>query len=95
MARGLDDNAALLANECLQLSRSQDRALATRARGLLRALIEQAASGYEGIRVGVRRILLARPFTSVGDAPQDRKDSGEPPRLEIGDRTNKWPHIFS
>ncbi|MBW8312976.1 MAG: protein kinase [Rhizobium sp.] len=38
MARGLDDNAALLANECLQLSRSQDRALATRARGLLAEL---------------------------------------------------------
>lgn len=36
----------------------------------LRALIDQAASGYEGIRVSVRRILLARPFTSVGDAPR-------------------------
>ncbi|CAO3428677.1 M20/M25/M40 family metallo-hydrolase [Azospirillum doebereinerae] len=36
----------------------------------LRALVERAASGFAGIRTEVRRILLARPFTSVGDAPR-------------------------
>ncbi len=36
----------------------------------LRALIEKAAAGREGIRVTIRRILLARPFRSVGDAPR-------------------------
>lgn len=36
----------------------------------LRALIEGAAAAHEGIGVTVRRILLARPFTSVGDAPR-------------------------
>ena len=36
----------------------------------LRGLIERAASDREGIRVGIRRILLARPFRSVGDAPR-------------------------
>ncbi|MBP2228662.1 acetylornithine deacetylase/succinyl-diaminopimelate desuccinylase-like protein [Azospirillum agricola] len=36
----------------------------------LRALIETAAGAYPGIRATVRRILLARPFTSVGDAPR-------------------------
>ncbi|MBP2299875.1 M20/M25/M40 family metallo-hydrolase [Azospirillum picis] len=36
----------------------------------LRALIGQAAAGRDGIRVTVRRILLARPFRSVGDAPR-------------------------
>nr|WP_295830228.1 M20/M25/M40 family metallo-hydrolase [uncultured Azospirillum sp.] len=36
----------------------------------LRALIEKAIGGREGIRVTVRRILLARPFRSVGDAPR-------------------------
>ncbi|ALG75204.1 peptidase M20 [Azospirillum thiophilum] len=36
----------------------------------LRALIERAAAGREGIRVTIRRILLARPFRSVGDAPR-------------------------
>ncbi|QCG94004.1 M20/M25/M40 family metallo-hydrolase [Azospirillum sp. TSA2s] len=36
----------------------------------LRSLIERAAAGREGIRVTIRRILLARPFRSVGDAPR-------------------------
>lgn len=36
----------------------------------LRSLIEQAAAGRDGIRVTIRRILLARPFRSVGDAPR-------------------------
>lgn len=36
----------------------------------LRGLIEQAIVGREGIRVSIRRILLARPFRSVGDAPR-------------------------
>ncbi len=36
----------------------------------LRTLIEGAASGYAGITVAIRRVLLARPFTSVGDAPR-------------------------
>ncbi|GLR80330.1 ArgE/DapE family deacylase (plasmid) [Azospirillum oryzae] len=36
----------------------------------LRALIERAAAGRDGIRVSIRRILLARPFRSVGDAPR-------------------------
>ncbi|AWK85077.1 M20/M25/M40 family metallo-hydrolase [Azospirillum thermophilum] len=36
----------------------------------LRRLIEQAAAGLPGIRVTVRRILLARPFAPVGDAPR-------------------------
>lgn len=36
----------------------------------LRALIEGAAAGRDGIRVTIRRILLARPFRSVGDAPR-------------------------
>lgn len=36
----------------------------------LRALIETAAASREGIRVTIRRILLARPFRSVGDAPR-------------------------
>ncbi|SMH32883.1 M20/M25/M40 family metallo-hydrolase [Azospirillum agricola] len=36
----------------------------------LRALIGTAAGAYPGIAVTVRRILLARPFTSVGDAPR-------------------------
>ena len=36
----------------------------------LRALIEGAAGGRDGIRVTIRRILLARPFRSVGDAPR-------------------------
>ena len=38
--------------------------------GELRALIEGAAAGRDGIRVTIRRILLARPFRSVGDAPR-------------------------
>ncbi|WP_377807538.1 M20/M25/M40 family metallo-hydrolase [Azospirillum sp. A29] len=36
----------------------------------LRVLIEGVAAGREGIRVSIRRILLARPFRSVGDAPR-------------------------
>ncbi|CAO3363236.1 ArgE/DapE family deacylase [Azospirillum palustre] len=36
----------------------------------LRELIEGAIAGREGIRVSIRRILLARPFRSVGDAPR-------------------------
>ncbi|MGA1859443.1 M20/M25/M40 family metallo-hydrolase [Azospirillum sp. 11R-A] len=36
----------------------------------LRGLIEKAIAGREGIRVSIRRILLARPFRSVGDAPR-------------------------
>ncbi|CAO3362126.1 M20/M25/M40 family metallo-hydrolase [Azospirillum melinis] len=36
----------------------------------LRGLIDGAAAGREGIRVSIRRILLARPFRSVGDAPR-------------------------
>ncbi len=36
----------------------------------LRGLIEKAIGGREGIRVTIRRILLARPFRSVGDAPR-------------------------
>ncbi|WP_376965670.1 M20/M25/M40 family metallo-hydrolase [Azospirillum sp. A26] len=36
----------------------------------LRGLIEGAIAGREGIRVSIRRILLARPFRSVGDAPR-------------------------
>ncbi|PGH58701.1 peptidase M20 [Azospirillum palustre] len=36
----------------------------------LRGLIEGAAAGRDGIRVSIRRILLARPFRSVGDAPR-------------------------
>ncbi|PWC67868.1 peptidase M20 [Azospirillum sp. TSH7] len=36
----------------------------------LRGLIERAAAGRDGIRVTIRRILLARPFRSVGDAPR-------------------------
>ncbi|CAO3440400.1 ArgE/DapE family deacylase [Azospirillum endophyticum] len=36
----------------------------------LRSLIDGAAAGREGIRVTIRRILLARPFRSVGDAPR-------------------------
>lgn len=36
----------------------------------LRGLIEGAAADRDGIRVSIRRILLARPFRSVGDAPR-------------------------
>lgn len=36
----------------------------------LRTLIEQAVAGLPGIRVTIRRILLARPFAPVGDAPR-------------------------
>ncbi|WP_042702359.1 ArgE/DapE family deacylase [Azospirillum sp. B506] len=36
----------------------------------LRSLIDGAAAGRDGIRVSIRRILLARPFRSVGDAPR-------------------------
>ncbi len=36
----------------------------------LRALIAAAAAGRAGIRVTVRRVLLARPFAPVGDAPR-------------------------
>jgi serine/threonine-protein kinase len=62
MARGLDDNAALLANECLQLSRSQDRALATRARGLLAELAWRRGDADSSRR------LLEEASARLGDA---------------------------
>lgn len=71
-ARGLDANARSLAEECLQLSRSRDRALAARARILL-AELEQANGNPD----------QARRLLEVAGERLDASDTGARARVSV------------
>jgi UDP-N-acetylglucosamine acyltransferase len=53
--------------------------------------IEAHAVVRTGARLGVENVV--HPFAVLGDAPQDRRHSGEPTRLEIGDRNVFREHV--